>query len=373
MYQETTDISMNKTSEVYTVTNGANETGQPVFSVLVKRTYNIIDRLYLQPARVTSELRKIDEFYDGGDPFSVTVKFEKETAAFKPATDVVFIGKAYVPEGEACTEMDVSVEVGSVAKNIHVFGDRHCRYRKGLSPVISDPEPFTSIDIRYERSYGGKDEKSNPQSPFFYPRNYQGTGIAIKNQPDTIENLPMPNFEDPLDLLTPDRIVLGTPERWVSQPMPQGFGWYSPAWYPRSLFVGSIPAFMDIDCLTAEEQAGLVPVDHVKLARRFKLPAFDVRFNNGASPGLAVPYLSGGEIIRIINMSADGEIRFTLPSQQPAVKLDIGIGGTVSKPVIQTVCVRTEDLQVDIIWQVTLPYPGTHWLPQMKKISVEVS
>ena len=35
-----------------------------------------------------------------------------------------------------------------------------------------------------------------------------------------------------------------------------------------------------------------MPRNQVALARRFRLPAYDVRFNSGASLGLAVPFLS---------------------------------------------------------------------------------
>ncbi|NLD92600.1 MAG: DUF2169 domain-containing protein [Fibrobacter sp.] len=351
---------------------GTDTTGQPIFSVLVKRSYRIEDRQHLCRIDTKSELRKIDKYYDGGDPLTTTVQYENETAGFKPLTDVVVIGNAHTPEGIECLEMDVCVEIGHVMKVIRIIGDRRCQYRKGMDPRIGEPLPFTTMPIRYELAYGGKDEKSNPKSPFFYPRNYQGRGIVIKNRPELVDDLQLPNIEDPADLLSPDRIILDKPERWVDQPMPQGFGWYSRTWYPRSIYAGAVPGFMDIDCLTAEEKLGLVPANHVKLARRFKLPMFDIKFNNGASPGLALPYLRGDEQLRIVNMTKVGDLCFKLPGEKPSAAIDIGFGSNTPDPVMQTVCVRTEDLEVDIIWSFSVPYPGISWLSNMKKLKIEV-
>ena len=42
-----------------------------------------------------------------------------------------------------------------------------------------------------------------------------------------------PNLEDPDDPLTPERLVVGSFERWDEQPMPQGFGWFAKHWQPR--------------------------------------------------------------------------------------------------------------------------------------------
>jgi hypothetical protein len=40
--------------------------------------------------------------------------------------------------------------------------------------VFSDPERFLEMEIRYDRAYGGRDEKSDPNLPFYYPRNDMG-------------------------------------------------------------------------------------------------------------------------------------------------------------------------------------------------------
>ena len=228
------------------------------------------------------------------------------------------------------------------------------------------------MPIQYERAYGGKDLKSDPQEPFYYPRNHQGIGVALKNVRECVEGLPLPNIEDLGDLLIPDRVIIGAPDRWSGQPLPDGLGWFQRTWYPRCSFVGAIPAYVGIDTVLPEEKLGLVPKNQIALSRQFKLPSFDVRFNNGASRGLALPYLAGNEAIRLENLTPDGTLAFQLPGETLRMILDIGLGERKLTPVLQTVCIRLEEMQVDLVWRGAHEYPGLDWLPEMKRNTVEV-
>src|SRR5262249_51249474 len=109
-------------AEVFTVVPGKNETGKPIFSVLVKRTYDIRAGQPAVRAERTNPLVQLDVYYDEGDPETHTVKYEHDLAPCKPATDVVLIGKAYAPGGKAVPELDVALEVGSHKKVIRVRG-----------------------------------------------------------------------------------------------------------------------------------------------------------------------------------------------------------------------------------------------------------
>jgi hypothetical protein len=68
--------------------------------------------------------------------------------------------------------------------------------------------------------------------------------------------------------------------------------------------------------------------------------------------------------VRIIGMTADGELRFRLPTEKPQLMLDIGVGESVLSPALHTVCVRVDDAQVDLVWRGAHPYPGVEWLPE---------
>jgi hypothetical protein len=366
-------IASNGSSEVQAIVQGKDEKGQAVFSVLVKRTYDIRSGGRVVRTEKARPLVQIDEYYDDGDPEWATVKHENDFASFKVATDVVVIGKAFAPGGRPLPYLDITVEVAAHRKKVRVTGDRHCLYRRNAPPDFSDPVPFTEMPIQYGRAYGGRDSRSNPEEPFYYPRNHSGVGVVLKNSKETVEGLPIPNIEDPGDLLTPDRVVFEKPDRWSGQPLPDGLGWFQRTWYPRCSFSGAIPAYVDIDTVLREETLGLVPKNQLALSRQFKLPSFDVRFNSGASRGLVLPFLSGKETFRLTNLTPTGSLVFQLPGDTPSIILDIGLGENELKPFLHTVCVRLEEMQVDMVWRGAHPYPGLDWLPEMKKMVAEVS
>ena len=355
-------------AEEFTVLPGQSADGKPIFAVLVKRTYDIRPRQSLT-RRDSNPFVKIDAYYDDGDAESSTVKYEAELVALKPATDVVVIGKAHAPGGRPVRELDASVEVLGRRKVIRVIGDRRCIHRPDKPPAVTDPLPFTEMEIRYDRAYGGCDDKSVSSLSFHYPRNHRGTGVVLKNLAETVEGLPLPNLEDPDDLLTAERLVLEDPERWNEQPFPQGFGWFQKTWYPRCSFAGAMPPFVTVDTPLREEALGLVPQGQIALSRQFKLPSFDVRFNNGASPGLAFSYLAGDETVLLTNLTPDGELRFNLPDDTPRIMLDIGLGERELTATLQTVCVRVEEHQLDLIWAGAHEYPGREWLTEMNRLS----
>jgi hypothetical protein len=345
----------------------------PIFAVLVKRTYDIH---FNEPAiRVDpgQPLRKVDEYYDDGEPETATVKHESDLTPYKLGTDVVVIAKAYTLKGKPMRQVDVALEIAGRRKVIRVIGDRRCVHRQGRDPTFTEPLEFTEMEIRYERSFGGHDLKSVEGLPFYYPRNMSGTGLAVRNLAEVVDGLALPNLEDPTDLLTPERLILGELERWNQMPLPQGLGWFQKTWYPRCSFVGAVPGFVNVDETMREETLGLVPKRQIALARQFRLPSFDLRFNNGASLGQVFPYLTGCEPVRMVNLTPDGLLQFSLPRDTPRIMLDIGLGESELPPVLHTVCIRPEQMQVDLVWRGALEYPGVDWLPEMKRMHTEIT
>jgi len=349
-----------------------DDTGQMVFVVLVKRTYNLPPNKAPTLVEKPRPLELIDVYYDDGDPQTHCVRLENETAPFKLKTDFVVIASAWAPKLKPVRHLDATVQVARHTKTIRVIGDRICEHRVGQAPRVSDPLPFIDMPIRYERAYGGADDVSVPGYYYMYPRNPRGCGWAFKNSKERIDGLLLPNIEDPADRLTPDRIVLGEPENWPRQPLPQGLGWFPKIAYPRCSFVGSMPAFVGPGVLLKEEELGLVPNNQVALARRMKLPAYDVRFNSGASLGLSLPFLNGGESVRLTNLSPDGMLEFDLPEERPRMTLDFGNGINDLPVVLHTAQVRADDWQLDMIWRGAVRHPGIDWLPTMTRLDVEV-
>lgn len=366
-------ISTNQPPEgTTTIVPTIDDARETVFVLLAKRTYDFRGNAAPTIADKAIPLALTDRYFDGGDPETATVQFESEVAPFKLATDFVVIGSAAAPGGKPVLHLDAIVEIADVKKRIRVFGERICEFVQGRVPRVKDPEPFTEMEIRYERAYGGIETKSVPGMMVLYPRNPMGTGFVFANRADTVDGLRLPNLEDPADLLTPERLIVGAPEKWPGQPLPQGFGWFPKIAYPRCSFVGALPPFATPGVPLKEETLGLVPKNQIALGRQFRLPSYDVRFNHGASLGLTVPFLSGGEAVRLTNLTAEGELSFSLPREKPKLALDIGSGFTELPAVLHTACVRVKDRQLDMIWRGALRYPGMEWLPQMKRLLSEV-
>jgi hypothetical protein len=358
----------------FEISTGRDDGGQWIFSVLVKRTYDLLTGVPLKRAEEDRPLQKVDAYWEMGDAQTSTVQFEGELTPFKKLTDIVFIGKVMSPGGKPVAQMDVGIQVeGLATKVIRVIGDRHCLHRNGAAPQFTDPKPFTEIDLRYDFAYGGKDVVSDPSQPFEYPRNGRGRGFAIQNLKDQIHEMPLPNFEDPLDLLTPDRIVLEDVENWVRQPMAMGLGYYPRTCYPRSFFAGAIPPHILTGTVTREELMGFVQENHIALARGLKFPSFQSHFMQGASPGLFVPRLKGTETLKLRGLTAEGLLTFALPGDAPAMSADFGKGCQDLEAVLDTVCIRGQDRQVDMIWRGSLTYPDLDWMASSTKMEVEVS
>jgi hypothetical protein len=351
-----------------TVLPGQTPQGEYILGILVKRTYDIVpgDRC----ARATADRKLIpgDIHYD--DPMNSTVQFESDFVPFKLATDVVLNGRACAPSGQSVATLTASLIIGEYRKDILVLGDRVARYKGKQDPVFTDPVPFTAMDLRYERAYGGVDLYSEPRMQCVYCRNHLGRGYVVRNTQRSVENLPLPNIEDPNDRLTPSRLCTGDFKHWERQPTPQGLGWTMKMWHPRSSYAGIMPADRATEQELRKTYSALVPPAHREIYERSQLPTMDFRFFNGASAGLVLPFLSGDELVRLLNLDSTGNTEFSLPGGRPNIGLDIGQGVEEPKVVLQTVMIRMEDRQVDLIWRGAVSYPGPDWLPEMKKMDL---
>ena len=341
------------TGEEVKIVTGRNEVGADVFGFLVKRSYRIT------PAGVcerdhTPPFLPIDIYWS--DPEHSSPRLEAELVACKVATDIVVLGHAYAPAHRPTTRCDVAIEIGSARKVITVFGDR-VALGDGGSVSFSAPEPFAALPLVFERAYGGAD----------YPRNPVGCGFVVDAMPHS--PVPLPNFEDPDDMLTPERLVLRERKHWNRQPLPQGMSWFGKTWYPRMSYVGVTPGNVDANETMREESLGLVPAGHISLARQFRLPSWDVRFNNGAAIGLALHGLRGDERVRLVNLTPDGRAEFRLPGGSPRIVADIGAGETQPEVRLYSVMIEPDAARLTLIWGASVPYPGPAWLPHMKRLA----
>lgn len=254
--------------------------GNTVLTIIVKGTFDIIPD---EAAKVSSEQIPIaygDEFYneDGG-----SVRFEADIVPFKPRADIVLVGRAYAPADQEVRVLDVSLRVGNVTRTIKVFGDRHWECGSRLLPAFAaDPEPFQTMELVYERAFGGIDVEGGD----WCKENPIGCGFFAKKSKKAIDNARLPNIEDPGNLI----------RYWDDHPTPVGFGFYGRTWVPRGVYLGTY------DEKWRKERSPDLPED------------FRFDYYNGAHPNLqAEGYLKGNEEVDLVNLTPDGRTLFRLP------------------------------------------------------------
>ena len=350
---------------------GQSPEGEHILGTLIKRTYDIVPGGRCTRAENDKKLISGDVFY--ADPMNSTVKFESDFVPYKIATDVVLIGKAYAPGGQPVPMLTVSLRIGETCKELAIIGDRLAGFiTKRSAPVFTDPQPFVEMELRYERAYGGVDIFSDPKVACIYPRNHLGRGFAVRNTKRSVDKLPLPNIEDPQNLLTPEGLCPGHFKYWERQPIPQGLGWFLKSWKPRAGFAGIMPADRPAEQEAREIYAQMVPSSQKAMFDQTQIPDMDFRFFNGASDGLALPFLTGDEPVQLTHLDPQGELVFQLPGEKPKMGLDIGEGVQDLEVVLHTVQICLEDKQVDLVWRGATEYPGPEWLTQMKKMDVHV-
>ncbi len=256
----------------------------PVLTIVIKGTFDIRPGASAMVALEQIPIAYGDEFYDVMGTGSV--KFESDIVLFKPRADIVLVGKACAPGGRPVQVMDVMLRVGHARKTIRVFGERQWRcVGRLLSEQPSAPKPFVTMDLVYERAFGGIDMEGGG----YCAENLVGRGFVFKKSKKALDGVPLPNLEDPADLI----------KSCKDRPKPIGFGFYGKAWMPR---LGYLEAHDKQENQQKEESFPEFPAH------------FGFDHENGAHPDLQVDgYLKGDEEVELLNLTPEGTIQFFLP------------------------------------------------------------
>lgn len=263
--------------------------GQAKLTVIVKATFSFLGDKPLIADRHLPILTT-DEHH-GESPFS-SVRCESDMVPTKPLADIVLVGKAHAPKRRPVSKLDVSLQVGTVIHTVRVFGDRKWIFPTGAAvvPMITSPDLFLTMDLVYERAYGGIDEASAA----YCRENPLGTGLIGTKTKEAVHGKALPNLEDPRDLI----------DSWDSHPHPVGFGFYGRGWLPRSQHAGTY------DDDYPKQKTSALPKD------------FSYAVFNGAHPRLQVKgYLRGDEEVVMTNLSTRPVVRFRLPGVIPQVSV----------------------------------------------------
>ncbi len=254
-----------------------------------------------------------------GEPGKSSLRWDTDLIRTKPGTDVIVNGAAHAQGGRLATRVEVAFSVGALTKNLMVSGDRE--YRDGLlTRKPTDPKPFETMPITYERAHGGQvfDSKTNALLKQL-DTNPIGCGLR-RNVGDRY-----PNLESPPQASG----ALGTPA---------GFGAIPAHWKPRVSFAGTYDKHWE------QTRQPLVPED------------FNDEYFYSAPPDQRVPgFLSGGEPVTLTNLSPEGVMRFCLPRIRLGFATNIDGGTTHHRAELHTVILEPSDRRLIMVWHTALP------------------
>lgn len=348
--------------------------GAPILSVLGKRTFTFANGKAATLAEEQQPFLEADEYHGKGKPQSDAVRVESDLVAYKPMTDVVILAKAHAPGGRPAKTVDVGVQVGPARKIARVFGNRKA-FVTGTGIDFTEPEPFTEMAIDYSRAYGGKDEKSDDAFQYVYMKNGVGRGFVIKDHPKAVQDLALPNIEDPQKLLTPGNLVVGSFDRWKLWPDPAGFGYVNKSFHPRFTLAGLPPEHWAQ--AEADRQQSLKKAPEVgtrpSATPAAVAPMLNPLFFNGASKGLALPYLKGDETLKLAHLDKHHpQFAFTLPGIRPTAWIDVGEGPEDMAMALHTVVVDMEKHLLTMVWRGCVYYGGVEAMKEFKALEYGV-
>lgn len=307
--------------------------GKPVVVVVVKGTFDIAAGGAVVPSKTQLPITFGDEPYDAEG--AASVKWESDVVPFKPKADILLVGKAHAPGGRAAPWVDATLSVGPAAKTVRVFGERKwvCN-GKTLSATMTAPVPFVTMELVAERAFGGMDHRTGGTCA----ENPLGRGYFDQENVDDPGKTLLPNLEDPRSPI----------RHWKDHPVPASFGPVAKGAPARTRHLGTR------DERWEKERSPAPP------------PDFRPDYDNAAQPDLQVPgYLKGDEEVELVNLCAEGRLRFRLPGLRPAVtvtRADIELLGWDAPQTadildmrLDTLCLLPDEKRFFLVWRGSRP------------------
>jgi hypothetical protein len=273
--------------------------GGEVDLIVVKAAFDIDAEGKPVLAREPAQIRMSDEFV--GDPKLGVPFADTDLALHKPKVDVLVLGaRAHAPKGRPTTKLFVELHVGfpggpesnvaahdahqaQLIKSLLVTGDR-----VWIDDAPGEPMPFLDMPLGWDRAYGGSVSERELDE-----RNPLGIGWqgARSVDPEVLSELP--NVEEPG----------ATMVRRDSACVPAGLGVVARAWLPRRALAGTF------DQGWRRRRWPRAPLD------------YDPAYNQSAAPDQQLDAYVGGEPVRLVNLTPEGEWLFRLPRLDVPVQL----------------------------------------------------
>ncbi len=297
--------------------------GVEMLFAVVKATFTLGARV--EEAEKQTPVVMADRFL--GDPLKTSIAEPGDVSLAKPGTDVLLFGHAYGPGGRPTRQSEVSLRLASIDKRVAVLGDR--RWGGTILTRISAPEPFEKMPLVWERAFGGTEPVGGDPPRFDGEgRNPVGAGFRSRISGRRLEDVVLPNLEDPA------RLISSPGDR----PAPAGFGAVAPHWKPRPEYAGTY------DEAWQRSRAPYLPKD------------FDPRFLQVAPEDQQLPgYLRGGEPVEIAGATPSGVLRFTLPARRVDVLFRLDSGEERRPANLDTVILRPDESRLVLVWRAALP------------------
>ena len=265
-------------------TLGIAPTGQESIVVIVKATFSIPEPDQI-PKLLNEQFPIIESDLFVGEPGLSSPLYESDYAPVKQKCDVLFNGSAYSPDGEPVTSVQVSLQVGEMIKEFNVIGDRV--WEKDMIGIrASQATPFMKKKICYDIAFGGTDSShDDPSKHEAYRENPVGVGFFKNLSGNVIEGASLPNTEE-----------IGKPiEKPNGKYTPKSYGVIGRSFHARASLAGTY----DDDWI--ENTFPFLPND------------FDENYYQAAPIDQQVPFLQGGEMVHLVNLSKNGYVKFAIP------------------------------------------------------------
>ncbi len=209
---------INQTSYSFAPISGRLPFPDHSLTLLVKGTFALAPGGKAEPSK-KQFFPTGDEHHPDNGEMSGSTRYESDFAWFKPRSDLLLAGKCHTPGGDPGPACQATFQVGDHSKSLAVFGNRYWKRNVLRMWTLTDPEPFTQMDLRYEYSFGGSGYDKNPI----------GKGLGKVEDETGRKVRPAPNIEDPQALADSPR----------SRPEPAGFGPLGRTWQQRHYKMGT--------------------------------------------------------------------------------------------------------------------------------------
>lgn len=237
--------------------------------------------------------------------------------------DLFVMGSLWQPGARPGTELTAEIRIGErFLRRVTAIGDRRW-IRQGGSLVPGTPEPFVSMPLSYDRSYGGAVETENGR--LSWPPNPAGKGFYLT--PEQADGQPLPNLEDPGHRIVS---IEDRPEPMATGP------------YPAE---GSLRVENAVELDLESENPGL---------KRIR----PLMFNHAHPRMILAPSDTPryGELVEITHASSEGALRFEMPELAFHARVDLESRNYAFPLHLDQIMVLLEERRVVLGYRVVFKY-----------------